>query len=235
MSKSIMITGASRGIGWHAARQFLTADNDISELILLARESDAFVAAVDQLNMSNPHGKKIHTYGVDLSDRAKVVGVVKDVMHDHGRVDILINNAGYTAPAAIHQINFADFEKTITVNLYSPFTIVQELLHAGNTFELILNVASTAGIKGRAGWLTYSASKAALIAISEVMREELAIYGTRVVCISPGRCATDLRRTLAPDEDPTTIMQPEHVAAVMEVLASSAGRFIDSENLVVRL
>ena len=61
--------------------------------------------------MSNPHGKKIHTYGVDLSDRAKVVGVVKDVMHDHGRVDILINNAGYTAPAAIHQINFADFER----------------------------------------------------------------------------------------------------------------------------
>ena len=58
MSKSIMITGASRGIGWHAARQFLTADNDISELILLARESDAFIAAVDQLNMSNPHGKR---------------------------------------------------------------------------------------------------------------------------------------------------------------------------------
>ena len=76
---------------------------------------------------------------------------------------------------------------------------MQELLHAGNAFELILNVASTAGIKGRAGWLTYSASKAALIAISEVMREELAIYGTRVVCISPAGappiCGARWRRT----------------------------------------
>jgi 3-oxoacyl-[acyl-carrier protein] reductase len=230
-----MITGASRGIGWHAAHRFLTTDNGIDELILLARESDDFTTAVEKLNLSNPHAKKIHAYGVDLSDRAKVVGTMKDVMHNHGGVDILVNNAGFTAPAAIHQINFADFERTISVNLYSPFTIVQELLHAGNTFELILNVASTAGMNGRAGWLTYSASKAALIAISEVMREELAIYGTRVVCISPGRCATDLRRTLAPEEDPTTIMQPEHVAAVMETLASPTGRFIESQNLVVRL
>ena len=99
----------------------------------------------------------------------------------------------------------------------------------------MINVASTAGINGRSGWLTYSASKAALIAMSEVMREELAIFGTRVVCISPGRCATDLRRTLAPDEDPSTIMQPEHVADVMHMLASDVGRYIDSQNIVVRL
>jgi 3-oxoacyl-[acyl-carrier protein] reductase len=83
--------------------------------------------------------------------------------------------------------------------------------------------------------MTYSASKAALINMSEVMREELAIYGTRVACISPGRCATDLRRTLAPDEDPSTIMQPEDVAAVIEMLASGPGRFIEGANLVVRL
>jgi 3-oxoacyl-[acyl-carrier protein] reductase len=71
--------------------------------------------------------------------------------------------------------------------------------------------------------------------MSEVMKEELAIYGTRVVCISPGRCATDLRRTLAPDEDPTTIMQPEDVARVIAMLASDVGRFVDSQNLVVRM
>src|SRR5690625_6127227 len=98
------------------------------------------------------------------------------------------------------------------VNLYGPFTIVKTLLNRGNTFDLIVNIASTAGINGRSGWLTYSASKAAVINMSQVMREELSIYGTRVVCLSPGRTATALRRTLAPDEDPTTIMQPEHVS-----------------------
>src|SRR5690625_8044681 len=70
--------------------------------------------------------------------------------------------------------------------------------------------------------------------MSQVMREELSIYGTRVVCLSPGRTATALRRTLAPDEDPTTIMQPEHVAQGIYTLCSPVGRFIDSENVVVR-
>ncbi|MGO2538012.1 MAG: SDR family NAD(P)-dependent oxidoreductase, partial [Brachybacterium tyrofermentans] len=71
--------------------------------------------------------------------------------------------------------------------------------------------------------------------MSQVMREELSIYGTRVVCLSPGRTATDLRKTLAPDEDPSTIMQPEHVAQVISTLSSGVGRYIDSENIVVRL
>src|SRR5699024_9933521 len=89
-------------------------------------------------------------------------------------------------------------------------------------------------INGRSGWLTYSASKAAVINMSQVMREELAIYGTRVVCLSPGRTATALRKTLAPDEDPSTIMQPGHVAQVINTMSSPVGRFIDSENVVVR-
>lgn len=234
MTKAVMITGASKGIGLHVATRFLQDDNGVTDLILVARNSKDFDAAIDKLNGYNPHGKGIHRYDVDLSDREATLVLVKDVMTNHGAVDILINNAGFTAPASIPQISFQDFERTIAVNLYAPFTLVQELLHRGNRFELVVNVASTAGINGRAGWLTYSASKAGLIAMSESMREELSLYGTRVVCISPGRCATDLRKTLAPDEDPSTIMQPASVANVIAVLASDTGRFIDSQNLVVR-
>lgn len=231
----MMITGASKGIGFHTARQFLQAENTVSDLILVARESPTFTENLKVLEDLNVHGKGIHSQFVDLADRSSTIGMVKDLVRQGWTIDILVNNAGYTAPAAIQQATFAEFERTIGVNLYAPFTIVQELLHAGNEFKLIVNVASTAGITGRAGWLTYSASKAALIAMSAVMKEELAIYGTRVVCISPGRCATDLRRKLAPDEDPSTIMQPEHVAAVMEMLASDVGCFVDSQNLVVRM
>lgn len=235
MSKSLMITGASKGIGAATVERFFYADNEVSDFFLLARESAAFSEFVDKLNADNPHGKRVHPYQIDLADRARTVGLMKDVMRDHGKVDLLVNNAGFTAPCSIQQVEFADFERTIGVNLYAPFTIVQELLHSGNTFQLIVNIASTAGMNGRPGWLTYSSSKAALITMSEVMKEELAIYGTRVVCISPGRCATDLRKTLAPDEDPSTIMQPEHVAGVIEMLSSEVGRFVDSRNLVVRM
>ncbi|HEY1179855.1 MAG TPA: SDR family oxidoreductase [Phytomonospora sp.] len=235
MSKSLLVTGASKGIGAATVERFFYADNEVDDFILLARESEAFSAFLDKLAADNPHGKKVTSYNIDLADRARTVGLMKDVMATHGKVDLLVNNAGYTSPMSIQQIEFADFERTIGVNLYAPFTIVQELLHNGNTFELIVNIASTAGMNGRPGWLTYSASKAAVITMSEVMKEELAIYGTRVVCISPGRCATDLRKTLAPDEDPTTIMQPEHVAGVIDMLASDVGRFVDSRNLVVRM
>ncbi|MGH3661234.1 MAG: SDR family oxidoreductase [Micromonosporaceae bacterium] len=235
MSKSLMVTGASKGIGAATVERFFYTDGDITDFILLARESVAFSDLLEKLAADNPHGKRVHPYCVDLADRARTVGLMKDVMRNHGKVDMLVNNAGYTAPCGIQQVQFADFERTIGVNLYAPFTIVQELLHSGNTFELIINIASTAGMAGRPGWLTYSSSKSALITMSEIMKEELAMYGTRVVCISPGRCATDLRKTLAPDEDPSTIMQPEHVAGVVEMLASETGRFIDSRNLVVRM
>src|SRR6266545_687558 len=187
MSKSIMVTGASKGIGAATVERFFYADNDVTDFVLLARESDAYQAFLDKLSADNPHGKKITPYFIDLADRARTVGLMKDVMTNHGKVDVIVN------------------------------------------------IASTAGMNGRPGWLTYSSSKAALITMSEVMKEELAIYGTRVVCISPGRCATDLRKTLAPDEDPSTIMQPGHVAGVIEMLASDVGRFVDSRNLVVRM
>jgi 3-oxoacyl-[acyl-carrier protein] reductase len=235
MSKSILVTGASKGIGLKTVREFFYADNGVTDFILLSRESDEFKLVLKELGENNPYGKKITPYYIDLFDRAGLVALMRDVKLAHDKVDILVNNAGFTAPMAIHQIDFEDFERTIGVNLYAPFTIVQSLLHNGNTFELIVNIASTAGITGRSGWLTYSSSKAALITMSEVMKEELAIYGTRVVCISPGRCATDLRRTLAPDEDPSTIMQPEHVARVIAMLASDVGRYVDSQNLVVRM
>jgi 3-oxoacyl-[acyl-carrier protein] reductase len=235
MSKSILVTGASKGIGYRTVREFFYADNGVTDFILLSRQSEEFKVVLKELAEHNPYRKTFTPYFIDLYERDSLVEMMKTIMGAHGKVDILVNNAGFTSPMAIQQIDFADFERTIGVNLYAPFTIVQSLLHNKNKFELIVNIASTAGINGRSGWLTYSASKAAMISMSEVMKEELAIYGTRVVCISPGRCATDLRRTLAPDEDPTTIMQPEHVASVIAMLASPVGRFVDSQNLVVRM
>lgn len=235
MSKSLLVTGASRGIGLATVHAFFYEDPTITDIIMVARASADLDEAAAELRSDNPHGTRIHVIACDMADRAAVMAMAEEAYRLVGSVDLLVNNAGFTAPAPIHEIQWEDFERTVAVNLYAPFVLVQHLLHLGNQFSFVLNVASTAGIQGRAGWLTYSSSKAAVIAMSAVMKEELAIYGTRVVCISPGRCATALRRQLAPDEDPTTIMQPEDVAQVIAMLASDAGRFVDSQNLVVRL
>ena len=98
----------------------------------------------------------------------------------------------------------------------------------------ILNVASTAGMSPRPGWVSYASSKAAMISISQTLTEELAEYGIKVYCISPGRCATNLRKKLAPDEDPHTIMQPEDVARIICNLIGQGGNCIDGQNIVVR-
>lgn len=236
MSKTVLITGASRGIGFHTARRFVEADNDVSTIVIWARASSDFEAASAELSKAaSARNKKVISHSVDVGDLDALRQATEDVYRRIGNIDIVVNNAGYTNPVPIQQIEFDDFERTMSVNLYAPFLIIQGLLKLGNVFQVIVNLASTAGINGRSGWLTYSASKAAVINMSQVMREELAIYGTRVVCISPGRTATALRKVLAPDEDPATIMQPEHVAEVIETLASKVGSFLDSENLVVRI
>lgn len=234
MSKTLLVTGASKGIGLETVRRFLAKEGDVSKIVLLARASEEFTANLAELMTDNPRDVELVPFEIDLADRSAIIALIAKIAQEHGNIDILVNNAGYTKPVPLQQVAFEDFERTMAVNLYAPFTIVQELLHQGNTFELIVNIASTAGMNGRSGWLTYSASKAAVINMSEVMREELAIYGSRVVCISPGRTATALRRVLAPTEDPSTIMQPEDVADVIQMLASPVGRFVDSANLVVR-
>lgn len=234
MSKTALITGASRGIGRETAKRLLQSP-EVTTVVVAARPSSAYEATLEELRSEAEQlGKQVVDLTVDVGDRSALQEALKPLGERVGNIDILVNNAGYTNPVPVHQIEFEDFERTMSVNLYGPFTLIQDLLHQGNSFDLIVNIASTAGIKGRSGWLTYSASKAALINMSDVLREELAIFGTRVVSISPGRTATDLRKVLAPDEDPATIMQPDSVAEVIGMLASPVGQYIDSENLVVR-
>jgi 3-oxoacyl-[acyl-carrier protein] reductase len=225
-----LVTGASRGIGLETVRRLLREDTGVGTVVMISRSAEDLDAAIAALGPDTPPGARLLPRAVDVGDRPALERTVRALAEEVGRIDLLVNNAGYTNPVPLQQIRQDDFERTMDVNLYAPFTLVKTLLNLGNVFELIVNIASTAGIRGRSGWLTYSASKAALISMSEVMREELAIYGTRVACVSPGRTAT----VLAPDEDPSTIMQPEDVAEVVAALASPVGRFIDSENIVVR-
>jgi len=121
------------------------------------------------------------------------------------------------------------------VNVFAPFMFMRECVkymkHRGGK---ILNVASTAGMTPRPGWLSYASSKAALISMSDTLTAELSEYGIMVYCVSPGRCATKLRRRLAPEEDPSTIMQPEDVAEVICRLVNPSEACLDGQNIVIR-
>ena len=230
--KTVLVTGASKGIGLSIVKSLLE-DKEINyRMILIARSSDIYSKIVSDLK--SKYQNQIIDFKCDLGSTRDTDKIIKNIIKQGFKIDILVNNAGYTNPVSFLDIEIDDFRHTLEVNLITPFKIIKELYKSGNHLEHIINLGSTSGIGARPGWLTYAASKAAIISMSDTLREELHIFGTNVVCISPGRCATDLRKTLAPDEDPTTIMQPENVADVVKFLISKDGKYVTSQNIIIR-
>ncbi len=231
--KTCCITGGSKGIGAAIAEKLL--DSGVQNLILVARDSEKFNKTLNKLTDKKSTKQKIIAIRKDISVHSNVIDLYKEILSTGHNVDVLVNNAGYASPQSIFEVDFDDFQRTININLYAPFLLIQKLLQNKNRFSHIINIASTAGLKGRSGWLTYSASKAALVNMSESLKEELLPLGIRVIAVCPARCATDLRKILSPiEEDPTTIMQPLDVAEVVYMLMSNVGDFISDNHLLVR-
>jgi 3-oxoacyl-[acyl-carrier protein] reductase len=230
--KTLLVTGASKGIGLSIVKSFLEDKEENYRIIMVARESEAYTENLH--NLRSNYTNEIIDIIADLGKISDVEKMLKTVTKEKYNIDILINNAGYTNPQSFLNASTADFRHTMEVNLIAPFRIIQGIFAAGKHIKYIVNIASTAGIGARPGWVTYASSKAAMISMSDTLREELSAFGTHVVCISPGRCATDLRKTLAPDEDPSTIMQSRNVADTIKYLISDEGRYITSENIIVR-
>src|SRR5690625_3737265 len=132
MSKSALITGESHGIGFETAKKLLAEKNNYSCIVLTARESKDFEQAIDKLNRLNQYDKKIiHRY-VDIGNHAQLKKSIQSIYKEIGNIHLLVNNAGYTNPVPLQLVKFDDFEKTMAVNLYAPFILVQDLLHLGN-------------------------------------------------------------------------------------------------------
>ena len=228
--KTYIITGASQGIGQAAAVK-LSDEPGVSNIVLLARNEKNLLETKSKMN-PKVNAKVIPC---DLSDFDMIPDLIKSVYDEFGSIDGLINCAGYVDPQSLLDTTNENFIKTYNVNVVSMFVIIRECVkYMKGHPSKILNVASTAGITPRPGWLAYASSKAAVVSMSKTLTDELAEYGIKVYCISPGRCATALRRKLAPEEDPTTIMQPEHVAEVIATLMSDDETCLDGQNIIVR-
>ena len=229
--KTAIITGASQGIG-RAASVRLSREPGIENLVLLARSKTGLEGTVAAMNHE---GKTIKAIPTDLADLDAIEPLVKSVYDEFGSIDLLLNIAGYAEPAALLDTTNENIKTTYFINVFATIVITRECVkYMRNHPSKILNVASTAGVTPRPGWLVYASSKAAVVSMGETLTNELAEYGIRVYTISPGRCATELRRKLAPEEDPTSIMQPEDVADIIATLVSDAETCLDGQNLVVR-
>ncbi len=229
--KVCLITGASQGIG-RATAVRLSREPWVGAVVLIARNA----SKLEETAKACAEGSaKVRVLAADLSDLDSIPDLVTRIHDEHGSIDILCNIAGYAEPKSLLDTTADNLVTTFTVNVFSMLILTREVVRAmqGRPAK-ILNIASTAGITARPGWVAYAASKAAVVSLSATLSEELAGTGIKVYSISPGRTATELRRKLAPEEDPSTIMQPDAVADVIAMLVGEGERTLDGQNIIVR-
>lgn len=229
--RTCIITGTGSGIGKEVAI-LLSQSKEFDNIAMLGRNVEALE---ETKNLMDLVGVDVSLWNIDFQYPENIPLIIENIYKKYGSIDCLLNIAGYTDPQPLLQTTLENMETTYRVNVFSPFLLIKESVrYMKKKGGKILNVASTAGMTPRPGWLSYSSSKASVISMSQTLTEELSEYDIKVYCVSPGRCATKLRKRLAPNEDPETIMQPNEVAEVICNLISDDECCLDGQNIVIR-
>ena len=226
-NKVAIITGAAKGIGFATVQRFA---QEGAIVIMADMNLEAAKGAAAQI----PNAE---AYAMNVTDRASIQAAVDQVMQKHGRIDILINNAGITQDARLVKMTEAQFDAVIDVNLKGVFNctqlIVPHMLEAKS--GAIVNASSVVGIYGNFGQTNYSATKFGVIGFTKTWARELGPKGVRVNTICPGFIATEMVKAM-----PENILQdierrswlgrlgtPEEIANVYLFLASNEASFIN--------
>ena len=188
--KVVVITGASSGLGEAAARH-LSAQG--AKVVLGARRIERLQALAAELGL--PAGAVIQT---DVTDIAKVRRLVDGAVTLHGRIDVIINNAGLMPQSPLDRLKVDEWDRMIDVNIKGVlYGIAAALPHMERQKSgHIINVSSVAGHKVRAGGAVYSATKHAVRVISEGLRQEVKPFNIRTTIISPGAVESELVDTV---------------------------------------
>ncbi len=223
----ILITGASSGIGLKTALE-LQKDNIA---ICASRKIESISKKESGFN------DNVILKNLDVTSEFSCRNIFDFIEKKFKKIDAIINCAGYVKPQSLFEMSLKNWNETFSVNMTGIFNVTKYgalLMKKTNSKGKFINISSTAGLSARPGWSAYAASKAGVVNFSLTMAEELKSYGIRVFVIAPGRCATPLRKILAPEEDPRTIMQPEHVANVIVSLLDDKMNVLEGQPIIVR-
>ena len=193
----VIVTGASSGIGRATAR--LLAQQGAT-VVLAARRQERLDELKSEIEGDGGAALAVPT---DVTDRNAVKALAEATIDAYGRIDVLVNNAGVMPLTFLHNMRTDDWYQTIDVNLYGVMHAVEAVLPTMMEQESghVVNVSSTAGRRVYPGGAVYSATKYAVRALSEGMRQELGPkYGIRVTCIEPGAVATELTDAIGDQE-----------------------------------
>ena len=208
-----VVTGASSGIGRAIALALGSAG---ATVCTVARRRDELKVTADR---SNGSGRFV-LYAADLVDDDEVERLVHALLARDGGVDVLVHSAGTISIGDFETASVRDLDRQYAANVRAPYLLTQALLPALRASRgQIVFVNSTAGLAATAQIAQYAATKHALKAIADSLREELNPHGVRVVSVYPGRTATPMQAALHAVEDkpyvPERLMQAEDVASLV--------------------
>lgn len=232
-----IVTGGSRGIGAAIVKRL---GKEGFHVVAVARNLDKLQAVCDEVKAA---GGSAEALTCDMADSASVTKMVEDAVEKHGRLDVLVNNAGITKDGLILRMEDADFDSVINTNLKSAFVTIRSaarpMMRA--RFGRIINISSVSGVAGNAGQANYAASKAGLIGLSKSVAKELGTKGITCNCIAPGFITTDMTDVL-PDVVKQEVLkviplkrfgQADEVAGAVAFLASKDAGYITGQVLDV--
>ncbi len=194
--KVIVITGASSGNGAAAARYLAERG---AAVVLGARRSDRIEALAKELNDAGHKAKAVTT---DVADKDQVKRMVDAAVEEYGRIDVLLNNAGLMPLAPLERLKTDEWDQMIDINLKGTlYGIAAALPHMKKQKSgHIINVSSVYGHKLGPDATVYCATKFAVRALSEGLRQEVKPYNIRTTVISPGAVATELLEHISEKE-----------------------------------
>lgn len=210
--KSVLVTGASRGLGRALLAEFARAG---ARVVGVARDRDAIEQVAAELRAQ---GHVAHGLAADLGEKADTYPIAGAAAALIGPIDVLVHNASWLGPTPLKLLldtSCEDFARVLEVNLLGPFRLSKAI--AGNMLlrgeGLVVHISSDAATSAYPSWGAYGVSKAALDHLSRSWAAELAGTGVRFVSIDPGEMDTAMHAATLPDADPATLARPEEIAA----------------------
>jgi len=236
--RTVVVTGAGRGIGKAIAAQFVAQG---AKVAVVSRTEANSQGAADEMNAAGPGRAK--AYAVDVSDFDAVEELGKQVADDLGPVGILVNNAGVTRDGLALRMSEEDWDTVMDTNLKGAFNAVKafqrNLLKQGGA--RIINISSVIGLMGQAGQANYAASKAGLIGFTKALAKEFAGRAVTVNAVAPGFIETDMTDELSEDQKKAVMAaiplksfgSVDDIAACVVFLAGPGARYITGQVLTV--
>ena len=234
--KVALVTGAGRGIGKAIAVRFAQEGANVAFTDLVVNE-----AVEETVKELEALGVKAKAYASNAANFDETHEVVKQIVEDFGRIDVLVNNAGITKDGLMMRMSEAQWDAVINVNLKSAFNFIHAVtpIMARQRGGSIINMSSVVGVSGNAGQCNYSASKAGMIGLAKSIAKEMGPRGIRANCIAPGFIITEMTNQLSQEIKDQWAQQipmrrggtPEDVANVALFLASDLSSYVSGQTI----